>query len=84
MAVSSRKSCENQADIGAAGNVIRNDENRPAQAAEIFAAQNARMTKNLRRGPDERVVDREAQPADGRALGPARIEVFGALGCGLL
>jgi len=69
MAVPSRKGRENQADIGAAGDVIRNDEKRSAQAAEIFAAQNARMTKNLRCGPDERVVDREAQPADGLALG---------------
>src|SRR5882724_725675 len=84
MAVPSRKSCENQANIGATGDVIRNDENRSAQAAEIFAAQNARMTKNLHRGPDECVVDREAQPADGLALGPARVAVFSAPGRGLL
>src|ERR1700674_167027 len=84
MAEAQRQGCENQADIGAASNVIRNDENWTAQAAEIFPAQNARMTKNLRCGPDERVVDREAQPADGRAMAPARVEVFGALGCGLL
>src|SRR6266850_5356682 len=84
MAVPPRKGCENQADVGATGDVIRNDEHRSTQAADIFAAQNAGMTKNLRRGPDERVVNREAQPADGRALGPARVEVFGALGRGLL
>src|SRR5216684_1041687 len=84
MAIPRRQGCENQADISAAGNVVRNDENRSAQAAEIFAAQNTRMTKNLRRGPDERVVDREAQPADGSALRPARVEVCGAPGCGLL
>src|SRR6267143_4284151 len=43
VAVSRRQRGENQTDVGAAGDVIRNDEDRSAQAAKILAPHDARV-----------------------------------------
>ena len=56
--ISQRQGGKNQSDVSAARDVIRNDEDRPAQSAKILTADDARMTENLCGGPDERVVDR--------------------------
>src|SRR6266566_1294543 len=84
VAVSRRQRGENQTDVGAARDVVRNDEDRSAQAAKILAAHDARVAEDLRGGPDERVIDRETQPANGFALRPARIAVFRFPRIGLL
>ena len=78
MAISQRQRGENQADVGAARDVIGNNEHRPPQAAKIFVAHDSRVTENLRCRPGQRVVHGEPQPADGFTLRPARITVLAA------
>jgi len=79
-----RQCGENQSNIGAARDVIRNDERRSAQSTKILAASDARVAENLRGRPDERIVDRKPQPANWFSLRPARIRVFAAPCRGLL
>src|SRR5882672_9903143 len=83
MAVARRQSGEKQPDVGAARDVVGNDQHWPPQATKILAADDAWVAKDLRGGPDECVIDREPQPADRFALRPSRIDVFGAAGSGL-
>src|SRR5437899_5332532 len=78
MAISRRQRGENQADVGAARDVIGDNEHGPAKAAKIFTARDTRVAENLRCGPDKRVIHGEPQPADGFTLRPARIAVFAA------
>src|SRR5690242_10243670 len=82
--VSGRQCGKNQADVGASRDVVRDDEHRSAYSAKILTAQDARMAQDLCGGPSEGVIDREAQPANGFTLRPARIDVFGALSGWLL
>src|SRR6266852_7151096 len=79
-----RQGGEDEADVSAARDVIGNDENGAADILKIFAAEDFGVAENLRGRPDERVVDREAEPADGLALGPARVGVFRAASGGLM
>ena len=74
-----RKRGENQPNIGAARDVVGNDEHWSAKAAQIFPANDLGMPKNLRGRPDQRVVDGQPQPAHRRALRPARINVLRAM-----
>ncbi len=78
MAKTKRQRRENQPDVRAARNVIRNDEHGAVQAAQMFAPHDSRMAQNLRGWPNQRIVNREAQPAHRLALRPTRINVFGA------
>src|SRR5882724_1239373 len=74
---------ENQANVSAARDVVRNDQDWPPQSAEILSADDVRVAKNLCGGPNQCVVDRKPEPANEFALRPAGIDVFGA-GCGRL
>ena len=75
------KSEEDQADIGAAGDVIGNEEDRASNGGEIFATDDFRVREEKRGWPGEGVVDEEAEPSDWCALRPAGIGVVGAF-CG--
>ena len=88
------KSCgecgEDETDIGAAGDVIGDDDGWAFEILQVVAADYAGVAEELGGGPDHSVIDDEAGQADGFALGPARVviggEIFrgGILLCGRL
>src|SRR5882762_5466405 len=75
----SRRQCrENQANVSAARDVVRNYQDWPPQSAEILSADDVRVAKNLCGGPNQCVVDRKPEPANEFPLRPAWIDIFGA------
>ena len=79
MAKTRRKRGEDQADIGAASDVIGNDDGRGFEIFQVVAAHHARMAENLSGRPHERVINDQAREADGFALCPAGIVAGGVL-----
>ncbi len=70
----SRGECgEDEPDIGATSDVIRNNDDGSAEILQMVAAENARVSQQLRGGPDERVIKEEAREAYGFAESPVRV-----------
>ena len=54
----SRGECgEDEPDIGATSDVIRNNDDGSAEILQMVAAEDARVSQKLRGGPDERVIN---------------------------
>ena len=73
---------EDQADVGAAGDVIGDDEEWSECVAKIFAAAKLWVAQDFGGWPHEGVVDGEAEKAERFALRPARVDVGDAAGLG--
>src|SRR5438093_10844174 len=84
MAVARRQCGENQTDVGAARDVVGNDQHGSTQTAEIVADDDARVAENLRGGRDEGVVNGKPQPANGLALRPERVNIVSSARAWLL
>ena len=63
---------ENESDIDV-GDMVGDDEQRPFDSAQILAADDAGRGQQHGRGPDQKGVDKVADPAHRPALRPARI-----------
>ena len=83
MAETSGKRKEDEADIGAARGVVGDKEHRAFEIGEKFAATDARVAKEKRGGPGERVIDEKPKKAHRGALCPARIDIVRAASGGL-
>ena len=83
MAEARGQSVEDQANVGAAGGVIADDQGGPFQACQIFAPNNTRMSEQKRGRPAQRVINEQAKEAHGSALRPDRINEVRALRGGL-
>ena len=82
----SRGECgEDEPDIGATSDVIRNNDDGSAEILQMVAAENARVRQKLRGGPDEHVIKEEAREAHGFAESPVRVVMVrtGTFGGGL-
>jgi len=70
----SRGECgEDEPDISATSDVIRNNDDGSAEILQMVAAENARVSQKLRGRPDERVIKEEAREAYGFAESPLGI-----------
>jgi len=75
MAKTRRKRGQDQADIGAASDVIRNDDGWAFEILQVVAADYAGVAEELGGGPDQRVINDQAREADRFALRPTRVMV---------
>ena len=52
---------ENQANVGASGGVVTDDQDGTFEACQIFAPNNTRMSEQKRRRPTQRVINRAGE-----------------------